>query len=623
MFCLLLPLGLWADCDSTGVSASYRSRDLPLLLKLAKAPGLCPDSQALAWHLAGVVYGRRNLLDSAIYCMRQAQSMREALAAGTYSLDLGKSNFNLGLYHKRLGQYRLAKPYLERACEVYSQLDYPSRLFTAYLQLSQVYTEIGDLQRADDLCNMAIQLARTENSEELLAKAYLDYGYFWVARDQPVKALQYLQQAHTLFQKQDLNIDAVNCLQMLASTLADQGEFAAAENYYRQVLAIYEQMDACTEWAIACNNLASVLITQGKHQAARPLIERATGIARGCQATQVLAQSADLRGEADLLGGDALAAARAFQQAQQYLLPSYQPTEITELPSAEKLRYLPNQLDYFVYLKDHIRALEIAYEHTADEKLVDAIHQAYARADQLVDFIRENHLGQSTRLFWRKRVLPFYEQAVAFCARRQQASKAFHFFEKSKAILLLESMVTNDALSEVPPALQQREALWQAKLMNLLQEPERGHAQRLRLQSALEHLRDSLRRHFPRYAAAQVQSAIPDADFFVTTHLSRPDACWVHYLFGAQAVYALVGQQGQWQLHDLGSAAMINQILSGVLSYFATADRIDRDPQGYLRAAYRAYTVLLAPLNLPNSGSLTIVPDGPLAYLPFAALVRD
>lgn len=60
-----------------------------------------------------------------------------------------------------------------------------------------------------------------------------------------------------------------------------------------------------------------------------------------------------------------------------------------------------------------------------------------------------------------------------------------------------------------------------------------------------------------------------------------------------------------------------------LLSFFTSADGIDKAPEAFLKASARVYDTLLGSLPIEDGQALLILPDGLLNYLPFGALVKE
>jgi CHAT domain-containing protein len=415
----------------------------------------------------------------------------------------------------------------------------------------------------------------------------------------------------------------------LANSNFQLEDYSLAEHQYLEVLPYLEAYERPGDVGLLQNNLAWLYTKTGQLRKAEQWLTKGQSTAEALNDARLTAQNNSHWGGWYLAQGRPTQAAIAQQQAQAALLPEYDPTSYFEAPPLAQLKYADYQTDLFIYLTDQARALD-AMEGKGAEK-AEALSQLYRTGDSLLDNLRQQQSGQGSKLFWREKTSVFYEQAIRHCHQSNLPEDAFFFFEKSKAILLYEAILGSDALRELPENLRQQEKqLAQAVTMAQTAMGSDGGQDRaealqavISSQSDLTQFRSQLRQQFPRYRALTENIVVPAPTAFYENTLASTGQALLHYFVGPTQTFALYLDQGGLQTFNLGKTDSLQQVATELLAYFSKSTDIQNNPAGYAAAAFAAYQAFLAPLSLPANQSLLIIPDGPLTYLPFPALLTE
>ncbi len=598
--------------------------------------------RAAGYHSLGIYYSYE-IWDSTFYFSQLAAREREKLFADSPNLDLGKSNYNAGYFLRFRSHYAKARPYLERALAVYSNIQLPPdeayRLPTSHLELARVFAGLGDYEKAKDQLRLVTAIINSATEAEMInlddqyPASLSEWSGILMEQDSLNEAVSLARKAIEIYdglikQGQDYTYESLAPRTNLAGAMIKQGNYTAAETEYKIVIAGYSNYeDEDYNLALNQNNLADMLIRMGRLKEARQTLNAAQKAALASGDLPLMAQYEDHMGSLLEAEGKPRQAARAFQAAQALLLPEYAPEDITEAPPLAQLKYTSNGADLFLYINDQARTLGAMAVKEA--RFYEGQLGLYRTGDALLDGLRNNHDGEATKLFWRQKALPFYEAAIRACHRAGRAEDAFYFFEKSKAILLFEALADNDALRQLPDSLQAREAELATALTNAKTDLSNAKDQSLGLQaivdaqSALESFRNGLRQDFPRYRALTETINVPDPAVFYRDKLAPNGQTLVHYFFGPERTYALTLDVEGIATFDLGPSDSIRAATTALLAYFKSSAEIPNNPAGYAAAASAAYNALILPLHLRPRHQLVIVPDGPLTYLPFPALLTE
>lgn len=593
--------------------------DIASLEALANRLEGCPEQQdtlGMVLHSLSVKYYYGNDLAAAARYARQAAGIRAVLYGPKAHIDLGKSSANLSTFLREQGQYTAAIPPAEEAIAIYTQLGEADRLASTRIGLARTYQALGQYAQAEQLLLLAIEGLE---EAEARADAYLDMSNLQIAKTNYLAAVAFVEKGTLLLDKEDIGRLSKFILNK-AVALDELGQDAAAEQHYLQSIRLADSGD-CAILPVAHNNLAQYYTEQQAYSAAASQVRQGAAISKQCGDPVTIAQNYDHLGELLLSQGKYEAAVEAFQQAQQQLLPIYQPSSPWSVPDSLSLLRVSKQTDMLLYMADQAKALAASPRPAWQRKALEV----YMAADQLVAQIRQAPQQAVNQLFWRQKVLPLYERAIALCHRLGKAEEAFYFFEKSKAILLLEAMLENDVLRNIPDSLVQAERQLQDNINSLLEgqlgDETAAYAQYQQDRKALQQLANQLQRDYPQYASLRQPSTRLATDDFIQKHLVGGPQVLVHYFFGRQRVFALLLSAGELATFDLGEAAHIDAACQELLAYFREASAIENDPKGYAEVAYKLYHSVIAPLNIAPNKRLLLLPDGPLTYLPFAALL--
>ena len=620
---------LRAQCPEEGrVGEVLQESDLQTYYSLVAQLKDCQqhrDSFALVLHKMGTLHYVNDALDSAANYTERALNLWNQLPKQEAR---GKSAFNLGYFLILQGLYRQSIPHLEYAVELFDELDIGVRLRRSYGQLSQAYTRVGAYQKAQAVIALALIYDEAEGREESLAGTYLNKGLLHIKQRQYAEAIAVLQKADAIYRQFPVSTNHARTIHNLAWASDELGRTQEAEQEYLRALSLYRSLNECQDIANSSNTLGFFYVENDQLSKALPFIEAGLRAAKSCGLVVNMAQSYDHFGEFYLVSGRSIEAIEAFQKAQQLLVPAYEPTSMTDVPTTAHLDQTANPLDLFIYLNDQVRALEQCLAQDDCKISSAAVLTVFQRADELIDLIRSGHLNADTKLFWRREVLPFYERAVAFCHRFDLGTEAFYFFEKSKSVLLLEGLLDNDALLAIPDSLQRVEMGLSNRLHELQEairlEPEsqqEKYKELLREQQALESFRERVRTQYPTYRELTQHLPIPEPEAFYASHLQPIGKTLVHYLWGTERVYALTLNENGIQTYDLGPSTDLQESTAAVLAFFHEPGLIEQDPQAFASAAFALHQQLVAPLQLKPGTGLLLVSDGPLTYLPFVALV--
>ncbi len=622
------PCGLEESVAEIRSNGDYESlQKAEVLLRNCSA---YPDSHALVLHSLGVWnYNVIDDLDSAIYYMSEAVEVWDGITALKDTLGAGKSNFNLGYFLKDQERYLEAEPYLRRAASWYDLIGANARLLFAYLQLGQVQENNGAYTSAADFYRLAMRVAHGNDDQLGKAKALNDLGGLLSRQKDYSAAQDTLQLALELFQLAEDDPDLPACQNQLGVLYAETGQHHKAVAYFSEALQGFEEWEDCRRAAIVANNLGDELLVLGDLSKTYSTLTRGMDQAVACESPEIIAQSYDHLGEYYLRKGQLTAAEEAFRTALKTLVPNWD----TNSQADELILLLPanpHKLDIFIYLRDLAKAKQEQYLQSEERALAIEALEWYQAADQLSDELRAGHYDDANKLFWREQVLPFYEAAIA-CAHSIEAVEQAHlFFEKSQAILLFEAIDRTRKLSQLPGDLREQEQRLKAALslarndmMQAGSQSQRQGAAVLTAEDELTAFYQKLSEAYPEFSPERQGLLIDELSTFQEQYLLPNSLSLVQYFWGQDRLYALSVENGRTQLFDLGEVPSLSEKVTAFLNYFSSASKLTEDPSGFAELNFELFSEVLEPVFAELPPQLLIVPSGPLAYVPFEALITQ
>ena len=311
--------------------------------------------------------------------------------------------------------------------------------------------------------------------------------------------------------------------------------------------------------------------------------------------------------------------------------------QLTALPDAELIR-LASQKEYLLTLIQDKADTWLDYaKATGDnrQRLLYAL-DTYTVADQMIDFMRWEHTGQQSKLFWRQTTRGMYERAIETCFRLGDAEQAFRFLEKSRAVMLadkLNELGARQKLSrqqvEQEEQLQRVVSSQQSKLADIKPGDSIAYnSARMDLlskQDSLSRFLKNLEASNPAYYGYKYDNKTATlAD--LQRYLKKQSSSLITYFVGDSALYVL-GIMGDTALLQKQPVTGYKKTLNQFARLLENPEAMSKntDVARFRMLSNNLYGRLLAPLALPE-GRVIVSPDGfsiPLEALSLSAMEFD
>lgn len=314
------------------------------------------------------------------------------------------------------------------------------------------------------------------------------------------------------------------------------------------------------------------------------------------------------------------------------LIPISSSKLFNQNPSALSIQFIFQKEYLLTLIQDKADTWLDYYKATNIKSHLTNALKTYALADSMIDFMRYEHVGEGSKLFWRQKTRGMYERAIEASYLAGDAEAAFCFFEKSKAVLLsdkLNELGANQQLTESSAKRQRtlRDSI--ANLQNQLASLPANDAKRDGIQRRLEQFNDDfeafrkqLESTNPAYYRYKYDNSTPTIAEFqksISTNGSGARTVgFVSYFVGDSAIYAFcLGQKARLvrlSLHPSDYQSLANEFLL----LCADRSRLNAHYPQYLALAHRLYQLLWKPLGMTAS-RVIISQDG--VFLPFETLL--
>lgn len=556
-----------------------------------------------------------------------------ALQLNDFSAEAFKKNHRNRIYflYKNQQYYRglrASDSYFER----YPKEDeYQGKV---YRIVGNIYSELGDFQKAIDNYDKSISILNSYEQYEdlassLISKLEIIVNVYDTRYSEEILMIKnWLEQIQINYK---IGIKIKNKIAIywnLGSFFDFKENFSEAKKNYLNALklSIYEADSASI--AVSYMNMGIVSKNENQLKLAKEYLTKASQYAVEDKSA-VSNNLADVYQKENNHKKAILYYQKAIYQALQLKENNYH-----ELPTIENLKFIPNKIYVLGYLIDKANGW-IAYYHAQQnpEYLKNALN-TFTLADQLIDIIYVESREDLSKLFWRKKGATFYPKAVEVCYRLQQPEKAFFFMEKNKAMLLLDNMTNATAkrLSKLPENILEREQNLIKEIKTLESDIQSLVASETQIIDSLKNkvfnykkeytaFIDSLETEFPKYYNYKKNINIVTLQNVQAT--LQADELILQYIVGKEKGFVALISPKTIQLKELPSTEKLTETVAQFKEVVSKPFVKNDDKHTYETLAQKLYLQLIPYENsetLLAKKRITVIADGLLQYIPFEAL---
>lgn len=611
---------------SEGASEKEVITGLKRLAVLCRQCNMANDSTyAKILHVLGRTLWYQNQLDSAIIVTKEAIRVNSLNTAEVSAANLCHSYFNLGCIFNDLGDLKRALAYLDRT--IAAARRFPGKMGSiagAYNKKANIYTSQGDYEKAIASSELGYSYGEKIGKKDLMARSLMEGA-------QALIELNYLKRGENALVKSLglLSGDSNDALKgsiysLIAYSKMRDNKPGEVIRYYNKSFLAYKNDGFDYGCGQAANNLGDYYF------------QYLSNFSEALKCYQLALQfMPENLGKALIWGNIAsiYKSQKAFDLALIYIQKGLLLAPI-DFKDKNVLKNPPSSAIQLAVDKSGVLDLVqkkadtwLSYgkdSQNSKEKLQNAL-KTYMLADTMIDFMRWEHTGKVTKLFWRDKTRAMYEHAIETCNLLNDPVTAFYFFEKSRAVMLNDQLNELGANQQLIQKDAERERSLRQRisdLQNRLGESKPESKQYISLRSDLFHVQEEqqiflkqLEKANPQYYAYKYDNGIPTISE-IRSKVIAEGQTFISYFVGDSAVYGLsiTAKEISLKKMNIDEYKRHTHEFQRLLS---SRQNQNKEFGNYLNAANRLYELLLKPFRI-KSERIVISPDG--NFLPFESL---
>jgi len=514
----------------------------------------------------------------------------------------------MGAIFRELLLYDQALEFFSKSLEIRKQLNNVNLLASSYSNIAGLQKDLGNYDQALIAYQKGLEYANKAGTPVRKATILNNIGTLYSQTGNTARALEYYEESLAI-RKDILPPSQLTTLYSnIANRRFDLGEVQQAANYYETILSIREEQGNMTEVAKTFIDLAKVEENLQNWHTALDYANRAFGIADSTNDYSLLSDASIWLGYINSSMGNANQALAHFRKSLAYSRFLSKRNQIRPLTRLAKAFDEQDSDSALVYGQEAIALIEEGRSRTGSYSAIKA------------DYF--------------EKYSDFYIDVASWVLKyRDDISEAYALVEQAKARTLADELVqASQRIDEQLPdsvRIERNQKLAAIdKLYSQLQAVENPE-KRTQLESQIRKgeleyaaFQNELHRRYPDYKKLELQEPI---SLHEAQSLADSQTAILEYAMNEERMVVFLIAEGetavhQYQLSELESEydIFINELVQEYKdAILAHAGRSELD-----LLSDRLYRILMEPFEeqLTQYSNILVVPDGPLAYLPFEAL---
>lgn len=559
----------------------------------------------------------------------------------------------IGNYYLETKQYGMAIPILEEALQARKESlgSWHPAVADSYVNLGICAQASGDFDQALDFHQqaLAIRLDLLPNELSKLAQCHNNIGLCYEDQQNFEASKRAYQAAllgyQTAFGKRHPKVADV--LLNLGNLYGVEGKIDSFILYQRQAQIIWKGLYGNDHplVALSYNNLANAYDQLGQSQQALDLFQKALNIQQniyGAQHPDVAATFFNM--------GLTWAWQEKWDQAETSFKQSLNALHF-EIDNPGPLEQVNDPILLLRILKVAAEIPKRRFQVAQEVRYLEQATNYLAQADQLIDHLRTSYTSTASKLALAQSAQVIYADAVDLCITIGDITEdiayyeeAYYYAEKSKGLILLESLKKSDAASfaGVPDERLQAIERNEADIGNLETELFLLESRHLKdskalidslnnlifsKKQALKSTIERLEEDYPEYYRLRYQTAPPEITWLQSNLLGENESI-VEYFLGTRFIYLFVIDRADFHVLSIPIESDFRSLIANYNNTirnfpFVPTKELRSNIESYARAASNLYQYLIAPAESLIHDRLILIPDEELGYLSFEALLKQ
>lgn len=633
--------------ERIGINYSYQGDRKQAVQYCRQALGIrmdrldpCSPRLAKSLNNTGIQFKEMRLFDQAMYCFQTAIDIFLSVPSDLNRMKAGVTLNNIASIYTEMRDDQKGLEAQKKALELIGNSTSGFRKASYEYNLAIKYNNVGDYYQGINYLNRSLEefLKIGEPARDRIALIYHELGRVNFQQGKLVEARLYIQKALEI-KKSILGAghpDMMTSYDMLALVAQQEGNYEEAENYFLETEKISRNVFG-PEYSRAGDSkayIAEMWIEAGFPERAVPLLREAKDIYLKNYKPHHpdVAWTIGYTAKAYLRLGDQELALWYSQRAIECLLPGHRDTALFTAPPLAEGRWGTSYLGEFIDTRSEV-LLNLFRQCPDSVQYLEAAYHWYHTALAVSDSFRRSYRETSSQITLQQQHFYLYEYTIRTAAELwklkkdpRYAADIFALMEKSKALLLMESLRSGEALrfAGLPQQVLLREdslrkvlSVAEREAMDATYEEDPGEA--LRLQARAANLRiewqallETLEQRYPRYY--QLRYGLKPLSLAEVQARMKPDEAILSYFTGDSLWFCMTLRKNGAELTQGNAVQLI-----GDLSLFRNETRSDAPD----KASFKAIISRIASYVMPDPGDVKrvlILPDGALGYLPFELL---
>jgi tetratricopeptide (TPR) repeat protein len=187
-----------------------------------------------AYNNIGLIYSNLQNVDKSLeYYLLSLKILEEF--GDQFKPNLGILSLNIGVFYIDKGEIDIALTYLERARQIFSELDAKDQVAYAINAISVVYEMKGDLQVALDMYNESLVIFEQLKIEKEMGNTYNNIGNIYVTKGELSQAISYFEKSLKIFENIKDAVQISGVLYNLIGACVAIGNLDEANLYLNQL----------------------------------------------------------------------------------------------------------------------------------------------------------------------------------------------------------------------------------------------------------------------------------------------------------------------------------------------------------------------------------------------------
>lgn len=577
-------------------------------------------------HRLGDLYRISGDYERGIQLTSEAISVNKGNTPGAQKSYLTHSYYNLGLYHNLLGLSADAHQYYDSCIEV--GLAFPEKRFIALMAMEKkafLYFHDGDYEQGIRLSERGVMIARQQNLPEYEALLLIQKAQCQSELNRISDAGKNVSQAITILNSHHLGYYLPNAYSVYALVLSREKQFEEAISYYTKAFDLNLAEGNVAQAARDLHDLGFLFDKElNDYKQAMACYSRALEVLEMLKDPYMRAATYNNLGQLCWRTNDFETALGYYQKGLKALPIAFQDDDTRINPTMSSLREVNNEYIAAALLWNKGDAWLGLYNSSKNKAFLKHALATYRAGDRMVDQMRWKQQGEQSKLFWRQKTKGWYQNAIDASYLDGSAEDAFHFMEKSRAVLLNDKLAELGAKNQLPPTDAETEKALRMKLQTLVgrasANPDDGRlADELwQVQHKLNKFIKELEKKYPLYYTYKYDTTVYSMSD-LQQMLAQGDLSWVELFTTENSIFALTITSGDAKLdkiHFNEHAKTAKQIMD----LCSSRSVINRNFREYHGLSYLYHKTVFKPLNISTR---RVIVSHDEYFIPFDLLQTD